>query len=210
MKELFFLSQNTSVIGIEEKIIPILNETSKIQGLRYIPNFIDKVEMQHLIDSINSENWCNDLKRRVQHYGYKYDYRARSIDKSMKIGILLDWALALAQRLLTENYIDVLPDQLIINEYLVGQGISNHIDCEPCFGDIIISVSLGSNCVMDFINLITKKKIEVMLESGSLVILSGEARHKWTHGIAARKTDMFKFKKKQITQDFNDFQEGNH
>ena len=31
-----------------------------------------------------------------------------------------------------------------------------------------------------------------MLESGSLVVLSGEARHNWTHGIAQRKTDNFK------------------
>jgi alkylated DNA repair dioxygenase AlkB len=45
---------------------------------------------------------------------------------------------------------------------------------------------------MDFINLRTKQKIEVMLESGSIVVLSGEARHNWTHGIAQRKSDNFK------------------
>jgi alkylated DNA repair dioxygenase AlkB len=44
---------------------------------------------------------------------------------------------------------------------------------------------------MDFINLRTKQKIEVMLESGSIVVLCGEARHNWTHGIAQRKTDNF-------------------
>ena len=83
------------------------------------------------------------------------------------------------------------PSQLIINEYQPGQGIANHVDCEPCFGETIISVSLGCNCVMDFINLKTKEKIEVMLEPRSLVIISGEARHNWTHGIATRKTDSF-------------------
>jgi alkylated DNA repair dioxygenase AlkB len=170
----------------------IINDISMIQGLTYVPNFIDKIEVNHFIESINAESWLNDIKRRVQHYGYKYDYKARSIDYSMFIGKLPSWAMTIAQRLLNEKHISELPDQLIINEYKPGQGIANHVDCEPCFGDTIISISLGSSCVMDFINLRTKQKVEVMLESGSLVVLNGEARHNWTHGIAQRKTDNFK------------------
>lgn len=169
----------------------IMNDISMIQGLSYISNFIDKLEVESFIDSINSEQWLSDIKRRVQHYGYKYDYKARSIDYSMFLGQLPSWAMTMAQRLFDEKYISVLPDQLIINEYEPGQGIANHVDCEPCFGNTVISISLGSSCVMDFINLRTKQKIEVMLESGSLVVLSGEARHNWTHGIAQRKTDNF-------------------
>ena len=147
-----------------------------IQGLTYIPNFIDNLEVNQFIESINAEPWLSDIKRRVQHYGYKYDYKARSIDYSMFIGKLPIWAITMAQRLFDERIISELPDQLIINEYEPGQGIANHVDCEPCFGDTIISISLGSSCVMDFINLRTRQKVEVMLESGSLVVLSGEAR----------------------------------
>ncbi|AWL09613.1 uncharacterized protein HME7025_01761 [Aquirufa nivalisilvae] len=170
----------------------IINDISMIQGLTYLPNFIDKLEVKYLIESINAEPWLSDIKRRVQHYGYKYDYKARSIDYSMFIGKLPSWAMIMAQRLFDEKHISELPDQLIINEYQPGQGIANHVDCEPCFGNTIISISLGSSCVMDFINLRTKQKVEVMLESGSLVVLTGEARHNWTHGIAQRKTDNFK------------------
>ncbi|MNJ82840.1 Alpha-ketoglutarate-dependent dioxygenase AlkB [compost metagenome] len=171
--------------------IKVMNDILPIKGLIYVPNFIDKAEVDKFINVINSEKWLCDLKRRVQHYGYKYDYKARSIDYSMFIGQLPKWAMGMAERLFNEKYIDVLPDQLIINEYEPGQGIANHIDCEPCFGDTIISISLGSACVMDFINVSTKQKIEVMLESGSLVVLTGEARHNWTHGITQRKTDNF-------------------
>ena len=170
----------------------IMNDISMINGLKYIPNFIDKSEVKSFIDSINSEEWLSDIKRRVQHYGFKYDYKARLIDYSMFIGQLPHWAMTMAQKLFDEKHIGVLPDQLIINEYEPGQGIANHVDCEPCFGDTIISISLGSSCVMDFINFRTKQKVEVMLESGSLVVLSGESRHNWTHGIAQRKTDNFK------------------
>jgi len=185
-------NQDTEIITQSEKnIAKIMSDIKVIKGLTYIPNFIDTKEVKNYIDAINSEQWLSDIKRRVQHYGYKYDYKARSIDYSMFIGNLPTWAESMAQRLYDEKHINVIPDQLIINEYEPGQGIANHVDCQPCFGDTVISISLNSSCVMDFINLRTKEKIEVMLDSGSLVVLSGEARHNWTHGIAQRKTDKF-------------------
>jgi hypothetical protein len=49
-----------------------------ISGLQYCPNFITAEEEQALIEIIDQQTWLNDLKRRVQHYGYKYDYKARA------------------------------------------------------------------------------------------------------------------------------------
>lgn len=167
------------------------NYAFKIPGLLYVPNFITKEEESLLINVINSQSWLADIKRRVQHYGYKYDYKARTINYSMFLGPLPIWAMAIAKRLLQEGYISQEPDQLIINEYLPGQGIANHVDCEPCFGDSVISISLASNCVMDFVNINTRQKIELMLETRSLVVISNEARYKWTHGITQRKSDFY-------------------
>ena len=164
---------------------------NKIEGLMYIPDFITREEHTFLWQSINAEKWLDDLKRRVQHYGYKYDYKSRFIDYRMKIGNLPNWSMQLANRFQDADLMRESPDQLIVNEYLPGQGIANHIDCEPCFGDTIISVSLGSACVMDFINKYSREKIEVLLEPRSAVILRREARHEWSHGIASRKTDIF-------------------
>lgn len=42
-------------------------------------------------------------------------------------------------------------DQAIINEYLPGQGIAAHVDCEPCFGDEIGVVSLLDSHPMEFV-----------------------------------------------------------
>ena len=43
---------------------------------------------------------------------------------------------------------------------------------------------------MNFTNKFDKtKKIPVWLASRSIVVLSGEARHDWLHGIPARKSD---------------------
>lgn len=172
--------------------VQINTDVCEIPGLRYIPNYISKEEQKSLMTTVNLQTWLADIKRRVQHYGYKYDYKAKSINYSMFLGPLPPWALSLAKRLFDEKHISEEPDQVIINEYVPGQGIANHVDCEPCFGDTVISISLGSQCVMDFINLKTKRKIEVMLEPGSLVVISDEARHKWSHGISQRKSDFFK------------------
>jgi alkylated DNA repair dioxygenase AlkB len=172
---------------------------SKIDGLFYIPEYITEEDHAAFWQSVNAENWLGDLKRRVQHYGYKYNYKARYIDYSMKIGELPEWVLPLAKRLHQEGYMPAIPDQLIVNEYKQGQGIASHIDCEPCFGDTIISLSLGSTCVMDFINKETKEKVDVLLEPRSLVVLKGDARYLWTHGIAGKKADHFRGERHERT-----------
>ncbi len=79
------------------------------------------------------------------------------------------------------------PDQAIINEYAPGQGIASHIDCVPCFDDVVISLSLAAPVVMDL-----KQKehhVPILLEARSLLVLRGEARYQWTHGIAKRQQD---------------------
>ncbi|NJI72297.1 alpha-ketoglutarate-dependent dioxygenase AlkB [Sphingobacterium kitahiroshimense] len=175
--------------------IPSINEgvdLSAIKGLRYIPNFITRSEERNLLCSINGETWLNDLKRRVQHYGYKYDYRARALNYSMYLGGLPKWATPFTSRIYAEKFIKEIPDQLIVNEYIPGQGIANHVDCQPCFGETIFSMSLGSTCLMDFVNVSSKEVKSLLLEPRSLLVMSDEARYDWSHGIAARKTDEFK------------------
>lgn len=166
------------------------NSRVQIPGMVYIPEFISESEHKTILSTIDNQPWITDLRRRVQHYGWRYNYKSRSIDYSMYLGELPMWAKSLAQRLFEFNYLPQIPDQIIVNEYQPGQGIANHVDCEPCFADSISSLSLGSNCVMELINLKTKQKVELMLESRSLIIISGESRYKWTHGIPARKSDI--------------------
>jgi len=160
-----------------------------INGLTYVKDFISKEEESTLIQIINAQEWLGDLKRRVQHYGWKYDYRARSLNHSMYLGLLPLWAQNLADRLVEKKLMEELPDQVIINEYKPGQGIANHVDCEPCFGDTIISLSLATPCIMNFINLDSKNKVEAILEPRSVVCIKGESRYLWSHGIPARLAD---------------------
>lgn len=161
---------------------------SAIIGLRYISNYLSDAEQRELLDHVDQQLWLTDLKRRVQHYGYRYDYTKHRVDDSAYLGDLPAWITPLAQRLASDGIMAHQPDQLIINEYLAGQGISSHIDCVPCFGDTIVSISLGSGCVMQFSR--GDQIIPVWLAAGSLVAMRDEARYKWKHAIPARKFDM--------------------
>lgn len=161
-----------------------------IQGLNYIPDFISLQEEQELIAAIDSHSWLHDLKRRVQHYGYKYDYKARSLSAQSYIGELPEWVVPIAAKLRSNKIFSKSVDQVIVNEYLPGQGISAHIDCVPCFDVVIASLSLGSPAMMQFVNVRTSEKQDLYLEQRSLVVLASAARYEWTHSIPARKSDI--------------------
>jgi hypothetical protein len=49
-----------------------------------------------LLDLIDRRAWDTDMRRRVQQYGYLYEYKRHRIDAAMSLGLLPDWAAALA------------------------------------------------------------------------------------------------------------------
>ncbi|MCL4879242.1 MAG: alpha-ketoglutarate-dependent dioxygenase AlkB [Anaerolineae bacterium] len=164
---------------------------TSISGLHIIPEYLTEMHEKRLLSLVDAQPWMHDLRRRVQHYGYCYDYRRRTIKKSMHLGDLPDWLLELAYRVQDDGFIREVPDQVIVNEYLPGMGIAAHVDCAPCFGGTILSFSLGSRCVMDFTHVHTGAEKSFLLEPRSLLILKDDARYDWKHGIAPRQTDFY-------------------
>jgi alkylated DNA repair dioxygenase AlkB len=71
----------------------------------------------------DSQNWNIELKRRTQHYGYKYDYTARSVDPSYYMEEVPYWVDNLCSKLYSDPIFIEKPDQLIINEYMPGHGL---------------------------------------------------------------------------------------
>ncbi len=106
------------------------------------------------------------------------------------LGPLPAWGALLAERFAGEGITDEVCDQMIVNEYLPGQGIASHVDCVPCFGNSILSLSLGSAVEMVFSNVSSKQQVPLLVEPGSLLVMQGEARFNWQHGIPARKSDL--------------------
>ncbi len=162
----------------------------KIEGLTLLPEFITKTEENRLLNNIDEQFWSTQLKRRVQHYGYRYDYKARTISENSYLGALPSWIDFAIFRISEQKIFNKSVDQAIINEYRPGQGIAPHIDCVPCFADTIASLSLGSTCQMAFTQVETEDKAILTLPPRSLLILRDDARYKWRHAIPARKSDL--------------------
>lgn len=160
-----------------------------IADLAYISNYISAQLETNLIETIDNQIWFSPFQRRVQHYGYIYDYKKRTVTEDMYLGVLPTWLQSLAEKLHEDTFISAIPDQVIINEYFAGQGIAPHVDCEPCFGDTILSLSLGSACIMDFYDLHSEMIHHQVLEPRSLVVMKREVRYEWKHGISGRKSD---------------------
>ena len=161
---------------------------SDVPGLAYLKDFLTDVEESELVATIDRCDWRSDIKRRVQHYGWRYDYKARRVDPSMYLGPLPGWADKLAHRLVAEGFVSELPDQVIVNEYVADQGIRTHTD-SPSFADGIATISLLESWEVVFREKNARRKVNQVLERRSVAIMNGDARYRWTHEIPHRKTE---------------------
>lgn len=91
-------------------------------------------------------------------------------------------------------------DQMIVNNYVPGDGLTPHIDLHA-FADGVAVVSLQSAVVMDMYPPVVcgvpnseggmeyETSYPVWLAPGDVLFLSGDARWRWRHGIAKRRHD---------------------
>jgi len=79
-------------------------------------------------------------------------------------------------------------NQIIVNNYESGQGISAHTDVKE-YGEIIGCYTIGSGGTMRF----TRKDgnlYDLYVHPNSLYIMSGESRYEWKHEMASKKSDV--------------------
>ena len=86
-----------------------------------------------------------------------------------------------------------LPDQLTVNRYMPGDGIPAHVDVHSSFTSYVVSISLCSPIVMDFMEAPLSANPPpphpVVLPQRSMLVLSHEVRYGCHHAIQPRKTD---------------------
>jgi alkylated DNA repair dioxygenase AlkB len=174
----------------------------EIPGLRYVPEYLSPAEEADLRRAIDLAPWDTSWDRCRQPYGGAYG------TKSAPAPPIPDWGRQLADRIFADprfrddhahgpGAVDRTPDrtpdrpfdQMLINEYLPGQGIALHRDYEP-YDRTVVSVSLLAGCLMDFRRVVDGRREALWLEPRSLLVLRDEARYEWEHGIARRKSDL--------------------
>lgn len=68
---------------------------ARVSGLLYTPSFLTDDDEHTLLNLIDNQPWSAALKRRVQHYGYSYNYQARNTSLTQP---LPDWLRQLGER----------------------------------------------------------------------------------------------------------------
>ena len=162
-------------------------DAAPVPGLRYLPDYLDRDIQTRVLAAADSQPWQQSGGRSVQIYGYSYHHLKGGI---YRLGDLPAWALDVAARIQRDGLMPHLADQMIVNAYQAGAGISAHIDLSA-FDDAIVAISLGSTCVMQFAEKASGREEELLIEPGSALVLSGEVRSRWTHAIPARTSDLW-------------------
>ncbi|TGO59547.1 hypothetical protein BCON_0043g00040 [Botryotinia convoluta] len=184
-------------------------------GLVLYSNFITPQEESEIIASIQKDDrWCGIGKRQTMHYGAHFDYTTFCASETWTD--VPGWIEKLVGRLPFEEEGGV--DQFTVQYYPPGTGIPPHVDTHSAFGEYLYSLSLGSPVPMGFkrcgVNEERKmrrpkrslgegvangrrekaeedgeEKWEVWLRERSLLVMRGEARYGFAHGIRGRKFD---------------------
>jgi len=162
----------------------------------YIPNFVNnKLDYFSILE--NEIEWQNDklimfgkeiiTRRKVAWYGddnleYKY---------SGKIKKAIAWSKNLSSiKDIVVFATDVDFNSCLLNYYQDGaDGMGWHQDNEPELekNGTIASISFGASRKFVLKHLITKEKVEIILEDKSLLIMSGEIQDKWQHSLPKSK-----------------------
>ena len=164
-----------------------LTDKVNVPGLVLVNDFVSEKEETDLLKVINAGKWRDDIKaRRVQHYGFTFDYKTRDVGtETNRFPSCVDRILK-SKLLKISNF-----DQMTVNEYVPGKGIAGHVDTHSAFEGPIVSVSLAASTVMTFRHFTDKtlhKSFEIPRRS--MLVMSGPARYWWEHGIAYRSNDL--------------------
>lgn len=158
-----------------------------IEGLSYHEDYIMPAEEAAVVAQIDRQPWSMELLRRRQWYGWAYDDTPLGND-DYQPQPMPEWLRPLAERLRADGHFPMMPDRALVNEYHPGQGIGAHKDRDADHIRTVAIVSLLSPIMMDFTRPGHPTQSHY-LRPRSLVVMQGEARDRWLHGITGRKSD---------------------
>ena len=178
-------------VRLHEERETMTRDTTSIfaSGAVIVPDIVTEAEERRILLRISQAPWMNDLSRRVQHYGYRYNYRGPTNGRHDPAPPFPRWTSVIGERL-TPFFEGALPEQCIVNEYRPGQGIGMHAD-HASFGPVVVSLSLADAWTMNFRPRAARPYVReglasdevALLPRRSALVLRGPARSAWMHGI---------------------------
>jgi alkylated DNA repair dioxygenase AlkB len=190
-------------------------EEVRIHGLSYYKNFFSREEQAELLTSIYEQPFQQIIARRQQFYGevyYHTSHKNRLLqpsqagsnkkaydddDEGSPISLPVETLLPHVQERCQPffNEADGFPSQLLVNEYRNNLGISSHFEDMTAFGSVILTISLRNPIYMTLKKPMLRSNgcedyhdiQKILLEPGSLLVMQGDARYDYRHGIAKYK-----------------------
>ena len=156
-----------------------------IEGLSYIPSFLDVDEQQTLLTQLEQLSYYHDsflgkqLKRKYAQFGFQYGSTGRTLTPAASFPPFLQ---QLENKVRSACGSNPQPfTQCIVTRYDAGSGIGWHTDA-PSFGDCICGVSLGAPGRLQLRTWKTAPvEFELAVHSGSLYCMRGVVRWKYQH-----------------------------
>ena len=147
-------------------------------GLIYIPEFITPQQEREIWEcTSDSEDW-----RYVK--GDRKGRSFRSKDSPFAYGEDFPvWMEQLAAQVYATGHYAKVPNESLINVYEPGMFVDFHTDSSTSFGTVIGIISVGDAWDMDFRYKYNSERTSILLERRSLVLMTGESRYDWEHGI---------------------------
>lgn len=160
-----------------------MNNTS---GFLYRPSFITSDEELTLLNQISLLEWKKIelfgkiAKREVAHFGLDYTYHNRTVIPTTPSPEWLNFLITRIANLLQVTEKEIA--EILITKYPVNAGIGWHRDA-PVF-DKVVGISLLNSCVLKLRNRKNhNEQYKIILQKGSMYLLSNEVRWKWEHCI---------------------------
>jgi len=156
----------------------------RVAGIYVQSEFITENEEEHLLDRINAIPWVESQSgRRKQDFGPKVNFKKRKIRPDCFLGFpsfvrfLLDRFSSVPRlrgfRAVELCHLNYDPER--------GSTIDPHLDDAWLWGERLVTVNLGSPAVLTLTD--GPLAVRVALDPRSLVVLSGDARHRWKHAV---------------------------
>ncbi|KAI8095425.1 hypothetical protein BDF21DRAFT_393743 [Thamnidium elegans] len=149
-------------------------ERTEIPGLTLVRQALDHTQQMAMTNAIIEKKYFFGEVNQAMCFGELPSY----------LSWLSQWVIDECPDMFNTDILNREPlfDQAILNLYKKGEGICSHVDLLR-FEDGILIVSLLSSCVMTLKEIATGTIIDILLNPGDILSLSGESRYQWEHGI---------------------------
>jgi alkylated DNA repair dioxygenase AlkB len=172
-----------------------LSTVGGLPSMHYCSRFLNEDAQRHLLSRIMSKEteyaWKRLRSRRLQCWGVP----ARGQDSEISGSQFPLWLEVIVNAVARQAIFptDILPNQVLINDYSESEGILHHCDGNA-YHDTVAIISLGSSRLLTFRPKLSSEDIgikysgdvvRVLLEPGSLFVFSGHLFSDMLHGIVS-------------------------